>query len=264
MTEDAQGEALAALRAEIDRIDAAMHALLMERGAVIGRLIAAKRTGETGSAFRPDREAAMMRRLAERHAGMLPLDAPEAIWRVIISSFTFVQAPFAVHGEGSAGTAAMRDAARFHFGFTAPFVAAADPAAVVAAVAGAPGDLGLVALAAPGSWWRTLEGDGAPKIIARLRFIERPGHPAGTPVLVLARTAAEPGPGGVAIHSCAAAGDLRTLPADVEILAAADGRLLVAAGADLTPLQVREQLEGGGLVVDTPVPVGSAPARFRL
>ena len=36
---------LAELRAEIDRIDAQMHSLLMERGDIIGRLIKVKRTG---------------------------------------------------------------------------------------------------------------------------------------------------------------------------------------------------------------------------
>ncbi len=54
---------LAELRREIDRIDEAMHRLLMERGEIIGRLIKAKRTTESGSAFRPAREADMMRRL---------------------------------------------------------------------------------------------------------------------------------------------------------------------------------------------------------
>src|SRR5204863_7682 len=48
---------LADLRREIDRIDAAMHGLLMERGEIIDRLIAVKQTQETGSAFRPAREA---------------------------------------------------------------------------------------------------------------------------------------------------------------------------------------------------------------
>src|SRR5207248_152828 len=57
---------LAELRREIDRIDQAMHGLLMERGEIIDRLIAAKQTQETGSAFRPAREAEMMRRLVER------------------------------------------------------------------------------------------------------------------------------------------------------------------------------------------------------
>ncbi len=74
--------------------------------------------GEGGSAFRPAREAAMMRRLVDRHAGLLPLDTVESIWRVIISTFTYVQAPYAVHADLSVGEAPMRDSARFHFGFT--------------------------------------------------------------------------------------------------------------------------------------------------
>src|SRR5260370_15705060 len=100
-----------------------MHRLLMERGKIIGRLIKAKRTTETGSAFRPAREADMMRRLVDRHRGILPLDTAESIWRVIIATFTFVQAPFSVHADLSTGDALMRDSARFHFGFTVPFVA---------------------------------------------------------------------------------------------------------------------------------------------
>src|SRR5206468_9818559 len=124
---------LVALRREIDRIDEAMHALLMERGEIIDRLIATKQTQETGSAFRPAREADMMRRLVERHKGILPLDTAESIWRVIIATFTWVQAPFSVHADRSAGDALMRDTARFHFGFTVPFVAHMGAAAVVAA-----------------------------------------------------------------------------------------------------------------------------------
>ncbi|PIK70598.1 hypothetical protein CS379_23815, partial [Methylobacterium frigidaeris] len=65
---------LAALRADIDRIDSAMHDLLMERGRIIDRLIAVKKTSASGSAFRPGREASMMRAIAERHTGLLPLD----------------------------------------------------------------------------------------------------------------------------------------------------------------------------------------------
>src|SRR5579863_6306161 len=111
-----------------------MHALLMERGAIIDRLIAVKKTQESGSAFRPAREADMMRRLVQRHRGSLPLDTVEGIWRVIISTFTYVQAPFSVHADLSAGDALMRDTARFHFGFTAPFVPHMGAAGVVASV----------------------------------------------------------------------------------------------------------------------------------
>src|SRR5690242_21419960 len=111
---------LADLRHEIDRIDEGMHRLLMERGEIIDTLIATKKTAESGSAFRPAREADMMRRLVQRHRGILPLDTAESIWRVIIATFTYVQAPFALHADISAGESAMRDSERLHFGFTVP------------------------------------------------------------------------------------------------------------------------------------------------
>src|SRR5437867_2383121 len=193
-TRMAQGPSLAELRREIDRIDAAMHALLIERGEIIDRLIRAKRTQESGSAFRPAREAEMMRRLVERHRGILPLDTAESIWRVIIATFTYVQAPYAVHADLSSGDAAMRDSARFHFGFTVPFVPHMGAASVVAAVSDSKGDLGLVpafSMAGAGAGWGALEFDSAPKIIARLPFVERADHPAGVPAFVVARAAAD-------------------------------------------------------------------------
>ena len=185
---------LADLRREIDRIDADMHALLIQRGEIIDRLIAVKKTEETGSAFRPAREAEMMRRLVQRHHGSLPLDTAESIWRVIISTFTYVQAPFSVHADLSAGDALMRDSARFHFGFTVPFEPHMGAASVVQAVTASKGDLGLVpafAIAGSGPWWSALEFKGAPKIIARLPFVERANHPAALPVFVISRAAAD-------------------------------------------------------------------------
>ena len=173
---------LAELRKEIDRIDESMHRLLMDRAEIIDRLISVKRTQESGSAFRPAREAEMMRRLVQRHRGILPLDTAESIWRVIIATFTYVQAPFSVHADLSTGDAAMRDSARFHFGFTVPFVAHMGAAGVVAAVSESKGDLGLVPaipVAGAGPWWTALEFDSAPKIIARLPFVERSDHPPG-------------------------------------------------------------------------------------
>lgn len=193
MTKAPQAPSLTDLRKEIDRIDEGMHQLLIERGEIIDRLIAVKRSQDTGtSAFRPAREAEMMRRLVGRHKGILPLDTVESIWRVIISTFTYVQAPFAVHADLSAGDALMRDSARFHFGFTVPFVAHMGAAGVVAAVSTSKGDLGLVPafdVASAGAWWNALEFDAAPKIIARLPFVERPDHPAALPVFVLSRVA---------------------------------------------------------------------------
>src|SRR6185295_14184142 len=179
---------LADLRREIDRIDEAMHRLLMERGDIIDRLIATKKTADSGSAFRPAREADMMKRLVQRHRGILPLDTAESIWRVIIATFTYVQAPFSVHADISAGEAAMRDSARFHFGFTVPFISHMGAGGVVTAIAASRGDIGFVpAAGASGAWWTALEGDDMPKIIARFPFVERADHPAGLPVFGIAR-----------------------------------------------------------------------------
>jgi chorismate mutase len=196
-TPDAQplsAQSILDLRAEIDRIDGQMHELLISRGEIINRLIEIKRRQGGGSAFRPDREAAMMRTLAERHRGLLPLDTVEGVWRIIISTFTYAQARYSVHVDLSGGDAAMRDSARFHFGFTVPYVAQASAAAVINAVARSDGDLGLVRIdggAAAGAWWSLLADPAAPKIIARLPFVERPNHPAGVPVFVISRPLAE-------------------------------------------------------------------------
>ena len=75
--------ALTDLRKDIDRIDEAMHRRLMERGLIIDRLIAVKNTQEVGSAFRPAREADMIRTAAyddQRKAYTNPRFEEEVTW----------------------------------------------------------------------------------------------------------------------------------------------------------------------------------------
>lgn len=185
---------LSELRIDIDRIDADVHRLLMERGEIIDRLIAVKARQGGGSAFRPGREAEMMRRLAERHRGLLPLDTIESIWRIIIATFTYVQSNYAVHADISGGDAPMRDSERFHFGFTVPYITHHGAAGVIEAVARSSGDLGMFRIdggVTAGPWWTRLADPDAPKIIARLPFVERPDHPAGMPVFVIAKPLAD-------------------------------------------------------------------------
>jgi chorismate mutase len=267
---------LSRLRAEIDRIDSAMHRLLMERGEIIDTLIAVKKTSESGSAFRPGREAAMMRALAERHRGLLPLDTVEGIWRVIISTFTYVQAPYAMHADISGGDAPMRDSARFHFGFTVPYRPHATAAAVIRAVARSRGDLGMFRLdqgAAGGAWWRQLIGEGAPKIIARLPFIERPRHPAGTPVFVVSKPLADAAVRDVVLY---VASFERWREAAREALVRLGGEVIASAGHG-DALSVLLALPGGfdpaglgpalsreGCSVTGLVEVGSHAERFRV
>ncbi len=202
-------ESLAELREEIDRIDGEMHNLLMERGAIIDRLITVKARQGGGSAFRPGREADMMRVIAARHHGRLPLDTVESIWRVIISTFTYVQSNYAVHADMSGGDAAMRDSARFHFGFTVPLSVHASPAETIRAVAASGredggGDLGMLRAnwgPEDETWWRKLAAGTAPKIIARLPFVERLNHPAGTPIFIISNPLAEAAARDVALFS---------------------------------------------------------------
>jgi chorismate mutase len=176
------------LRTEIDRIDGEMHRLLIERGGIIDELVRVKRTGETGSAFRPGREADMMRRLVARHGGRLPFSAVEHIWRTIISGFTHVQAPYSVHVDTSSDAGAMRDLARFQMGFDVPLVTHDGADAVVAAVAASQGDLGLIALGvARTPWWEELGHAGQPQVMARLPFLIYPNRPAGTDAVVIAK-----------------------------------------------------------------------------
>jgi chorismate mutase len=271
-----QALSLAELRREIDRIDEAMHRLLMERGEIIDRLIATKQTQETGSAFRPAREADMMRRLVDRHKGILPLDTAESIWRVIISTFTYVQSPFSVHADLSAGDAAMRDSARFHFGFTVPFVPHADAASVVAAVSDSRGDLGLVpafGTAGTGAWWSALESDSAPKIIARLPFVERADHPAGVPVFLVSRAAADAMVRDVEVWSVRLAG-WSTAAAEAaaplaEVIALPDrgfdsAALLISVPQGGRIERVTDTLVKAGASVRTAALVGSHATRYRV
>ena len=267
---------LTELRKEIDRIDEAMHRLLMERGDIIDRLIAVKKSQETGSAFRPVREAEMMRRLVERHKGILPLDTVESIWRVIIATFTYVQAPFSAHADFSAGDALMRDSARFHFGFTVPLVPHMGAAGVVAAVSNSKGDLGLIpaiAAASAGAWWNALEFDAAPKIIARLPFVERADHPAALPVFVISRVADDARATDAEVWSVRVSGwsakAAQTLTALADFIAVPDrafdgAALLVTLPKDETLDSISEALLKAGATVRSTALVGSHATRYTV
>src|SRR6195952_1211509 len=265
---------LEVLRQEIDTIDEQVHRLLMARGDIIDRLISVKQTQEIGSAFRPAREAEMMRRLVQRHRGILPLDTVESIWRVIISTFTFVQAPFSIHADISVGESAMRDSARFHFGFTVPYVSHFSAPAAVEAVAKSKGDLALVsAISARTPWWNELEADGAPKINARLPFIERADHPAALPVFVVSRVADSAMVTEVEMWSVRVSGwnaeVARALSPLAEIVAVPDtafdgAALLISVSAPASLEKVKTSLIEAGASVRSSALVGSHATRYTV
>jgi len=192
------------IRNRIDAIDEAMHRLLIERSGVIDELIRVKGTSKPASAFRPDREADMMRRLVMRHEGNLPLASVEHIWREIITTFTAMQAPFSIAVGPAADPLLMRDVIRFYFGFSIPVANWPTGEAAIEAARAPARALAVVSAETPGRWWAGLAGPQAPKIFAKLPFLEMPSRPADLPAYVI----------GPPLRDCA--------PPDIRLYATAD------------------------------------------
>jgi chorismate mutase len=109
-------EALAALRAEIDRIDSSILDLVAERMRLAGDLTAAKTGG--GLPLRPAREVQLMRRLIDLAGDRLDADLVVEIWRTLIAANIRRQGPVDVVVGAGGGTDPLRhfDLARRHFG----------------------------------------------------------------------------------------------------------------------------------------------------
>jgi chorismate mutase-like protein len=226
---------LRAIRDRIDAIDEAVHRLLIDRSGVIAELIEIKGTSKPGAAFRPDREADMMRRLVMRHRGKLPLATVEHIWREIITTFTAMQAPFGVVAGPADDALAMRDLIRFYFGFSVPVSQAETNEQAIADVARSRSQIAVVAASASGRWWADLAGATAPKIFARLPFIDIPDRPADLPAYVIGPPLKE------------------TRDPDIQVFAISDTPRLQAAVASLGGMIAGQS--GNELLVELPVAV---------
>jgi chorismate mutase-like protein len=225
----AVADRLKAVRDQIDAIDEQVHRLLIERSRVIDELIRMKGVSKPGGAFRPDREADMMRRLVMRHEGHLPLATVEHIWREVITAFTAMQAPFGVLVGPSPDTLAMRDLVRFYFGFSVPVTACASNEAAIARVAEAGNDVAVIAASSPEHWWERLTPPEAPKIFARLPFIELPVRPADVPAYVVGPPLKEPPLADVLVFAASATDRLQTALAEQggSLIQVADGEAIL-------------------------------------
>lgn len=222
---------LAALRAEIDALDDAIHDLLMRRAGVVARLAASRAKG-AGPALRPGREAIILRRLLARHEGPLPRGALVRLWRELLCAHTLLQAPLsAAAWLDEAGIEVLRA----HLGLSAPITRCGDDAAALAAAIS--GTTALAAVPPAGRWWRA-ETPSPLFVTARLPVF----GPSGPTVFLLSPTPPD------------ASGDDRTL------VRVADGAEAVLSAAGLPPV-VLARADGFALV-ELPGAIAAADRRL--
>lgn len=184
------------IRAEIDRIDQAIHDLLMRRVEVV-RGIAGLKTGSAPK-WRPAREAALVRRLVARHQGEMPTGVLVRIWReMMIGGSLALQEAVSVAIVSDGADSGCWDLARDHFGAVVPLHANPSPSQVVREVARGKATIGVLPSPADGEaepWWPLLmrRTPSSPRIVAKLPFAGPGNGRSVGEALAIARVAFEP------------------------------------------------------------------------
>ena len=153
-------QALADMRAQIDRIDAALHDLLVSRVEIIDQVKKIK--GKQHIYIRPGREAQMTRALLGRPQGKLPEGLVARVWRELISGFTLIEGALKVGVYTPEKGPDLWDHARDHYGAFTPL--AEMPSAVAAIKALQAGKITVAVVPPPAanekdSWWPLLAAD---------------------------------------------------------------------------------------------------------
>ena len=166
---------LAGARRRIDEIDDAIHDLLMRRAATAAEI---RRAKGAGPAWRPAREAQVLRRLLSRHEGPFPGSAVARIWREIMSAMVRLQGDFKV----AVPDGLCRDAAREWFGADTALSLHESPRTALAAVRDGAAAVGVLPAPEDGEaspWWTVLADmrKDRPAVCAALPFAS-PGSAA--------------------------------------------------------------------------------------
>ncbi|HEX7967933.1 MAG TPA: chorismate mutase [Stellaceae bacterium] len=165
------------LRRRIDQIDNQLHDLIMQRAEIVEAVAGTKKRGGIAT-VRPGREAAVLRRLVERHKGRFPRAILVRLWRELISGAVALQGDFTVAVYAPAERPDYWDLARDHYGSHMPMLAFHSAGEVLRALSEGRAAVGVLPMPAEGEsapWWPLLasSGAGAPHIIARLPFAGR-------------------------------------------------------------------------------------------
>jgi chorismate mutase/prephenate dehydratase len=180
---------LTELRQRIDRIDEQIHDLVMARAALVDDIRQHKDRNGT-AIVQPQREVAVLRRLANRHRGPFPFAAVVRMWREMIAAIVQMQQPMGVAVFTPDGQPGAWDLARDHFGSIMPMSAYQTIGQVFRAVTDRPTTIGVVPMPQEHDqdpWWRQLlSGDSAvPRVFARLPLTERGNVRATDDVLAI-------------------------------------------------------------------------------
>lgn len=173
-------QALADLRAQIDRLDGALHDILRDRAELIDQV--RKLKGKQHIYIRPGREAQMVRALMARPQGKLPEGLIVRVWRELISGFTLIEGGLKVAVYTPEKGLNLWDIARDFYGSFTPLMEVTSAQAAIKAVQA---NKATVAVVPPPSandkdaWWPMLAGDkkNVLTVFASLPFeIVKPGR----------------------------------------------------------------------------------------
>ncbi len=167
------GATLDELRAELDRIDDAIHDLLKSRADAVTRVRLLGNKGK--NPFRPGREAEIIRRLLRRHSGPLPRSVLVRMWREMLAGTTAMQGHhFITVCDTDPGNAFVQ-CAREHFGALTPLRLYHSPAQAIAEVSAGTATAAVLPVPAEDEtapWWIALLHRDEPRlyVVARLPF----------------------------------------------------------------------------------------------
>lgn len=235
------------LRAELDRLDDALHDTLMRRAEIVVQVGSLGAKGRVP--LRPGREASIIRRLLARNRGALAPATLVRVWREMLAGSSAQQAPMTI----VTGDAGLQASVREHFGALAR-AETMDPAAAIARVR--QGEAALAVLPLPSEtarWWEQLAAEGrwpCVHIVARLPFWARKG---AAEALVLSTAA--PDPSGQDRSLIAGAGAAALAAAAVAPVASYPGGLVEVSGF-VTPEDPRLQGLPVSVLGAYAVPVG--------
>jgi len=126
-------EKLNEIRGKIDSLDNKIHDLLMQRAELI-RDVSVEKQKSGAPIVHPAREAMMIRRLLDRHTGILPQAAIVGIWRELVGAVSMLQRGLQVYVSAQQDEEFCWDMAKDYFGSVLPMTRVASPLAAIAHV----------------------------------------------------------------------------------------------------------------------------------